>query len=82
MCRIRLTGDVTLEVFPNIESDDLTKMVVWDRQGGDELDIVATDVSEDAVVFCLVNGRSSSLPLAAVEVIRRCADVACELAPL
>lgn len=79
MCRIRLTGRLALEVFPNIESDDLSELVVTDQEVGDELDIVALDVREDAVAFCFVDGRSSSLPLAAIEILRRCARNDCEL---
>lgn len=72
MCDVRLRGSVDLEVFPSIDCDELSQMEIHGVEEGQILAIEGIWVAYGGVTFVFLDGRSSSLPLRAIEVVRDC----------
>lgn len=71
MCRIRLLGKVTLEVFPSTDCDDLSQIELVDLDEYTELEVEIIDVNH-GVLFAFPDGRSSSLPVDALALVESC----------
>lgn len=71
MCWIRLLGPVTLEVFPSLDCDDVTRIQLLDLEMHAELEVEVVEVNH-GVLFTFADGRSSSLPPEALEVVKSC----------
>lgn len=71
MCRVRLRGNVTLELFPSLDCDDMRDIELMDVQEHAELEIQVVQVNH-GISFTLADGRSSSLPPEALQLVTPC----------
>ena len=72
MCDVLLTGSGQLEIFPSIDCDDLSQVESRGVEEGQIMELEGTWVSGNSVDFVLPDGRSSSLPLRAITIVRDC----------
>lgn len=71
MCRVRLRGSATMDVFPSLDCDDVRQIEFVDVEKDAELEIEVVEVNH-GILFTFADGRSSSLPAAAIELVAPC----------
>lgn len=71
MCRVRMRGSVRIEVYPSLDCDDVRQIEVMDLEEDDELEIDVVEVNH-GVLFTFADGRTSSLPVEAFELLQPC----------